>query len=277
MKKTFKCFFAVLCCASIMTVEAANEIKIAGLTITDEIAASGIVDTLNQVDGITATGTITYNSATKTLTLNNASVIASNTADLLAFTSTAGDISIVLVGDNTLKNTNSGYTNGISCLTYSLHVTISGAGSLTVSVVQWYPAFLQSGKITIDNTTVSFICENYSLYGIGYNSGIGGELVCNKANLTATAIGNLSNITLTDCYLVQPIGAELVSGVIGGESYCSVDRKGSEDPIVISTETKPTKINNTFVETNAVKRIENGQIVIERDGRMYNASGAEIK
>lgn len=51
MKKIFKYFFAVLCCASVMTVKAANEISIAGLTISDEIAASGIVDALNQVDG----------------------------------------------------------------------------------------------------------------------------------------------------------------------------------------------------------------------------------
>ena len=87
MKKNFKYFFAALCCASVMTAKAANEISIAGLTITDEIAASGIVDALNQVDGVTATGTITYNSATKTMTLNNASVIASNAKRLLAFSS----------------------------------------------------------------------------------------------------------------------------------------------------------------------------------------------
>ena len=36
-------------------------------------------------------------------------------------------------------------------------------------------------------------------------------------------------------------------------------------------------MENIVVETNAVKRIVNGQLVIERDGRVFNASGAEVK
>lgn len=273
MKKIFKYFFAVLCCASAMTAKAANEISIAGVTITDEVAASGIVDTLNKLDGVTATGTITYNSATKTMTFNNASVIASNANRLLAFATWAGEVSIVLEGSNTLKNTNSGYVEGLYSSTYQNHITISGAGNLTISVLNWYPVFLMSGRLIIDNTTVSIICENYHQYGIGYNSGAGGELVCNKANLTATNVSSLSNITLTECYLVQPTGAELVNE--DGTWY--VDKKESEAPVVISTESKPTQMENIVVETNAVKRIVNGQLVIERDGKTYNAQGAEIQ
>ena len=42
-------------------------------------------------------------------------------------------------------------------------------------------------------------------------------------------------------------------------------------------ESKATQMENIVVETNAVKRIVNGQLVIERDGRVFNASGAEVK
>lgn len=38
-----------------------------------------------------------------------------------------------------------------------------------------------------------------------------------------------------------------------------------------------TALNNTAEEGKAVKRIVNGQLVIEREGKMYNALGAEVK
>lgn len=39
----------------------------------------------------------------------------------------------------------------------------------------------------------------------------------------------------------------------------------------------PTAIDNTTVEAKATKRIVNGQLLIERDGKLYNATGAEVK
>lgn len=38
-----------------------------------------------------------------------------------------------------------------------------------------------------------------------------------------------------------------------------------------------TALNNTADETKAVKRIVNGQLVIEREGKLFNALGAEVK
>lgn len=39
----------------------------------------------------------------------------------------------------------------------------------------------------------------------------------------------------------------------------------------------PTALDNTAVETKATKRIVNGQLFIERDGRTYNAQGAQVR
>jgi len=40
---------------------------------------------------------------------------------------------------------------------------------------------------------------------------------------------------------------------------------------------EPTAISNTAVEAKAVKRIVNGQLLIIRDGKMFNLQGAEVK
>ena len=42
-------------------------------------------------------------------------------------------------------------------------------------------------------------------------------------------------------------------------------------------ESGTTTIDNTAVDAKAVKRVVNGQLLIERDGRIFNATGAEIK
>lgn len=46
---------------------------------------------------------------------------------------------------------------------------------------------------------------------------------------------------------------------------------------IIVNEGSATAIEKTAVDTKAVKRIVNGQLLIERDGKLYNATGAEVK
>ena len=49
---------------------------------------------------------------------------------------------------------------------------------------------------------------------------------------------------------------------------------------VTATEAKegvqPSALDHTAAEANSVKRIVNGQLVIIRDGKMFNALGAEL-
>ena len=39
----------------------------------------------------------------------------------------------------------------------------------------------------------------------------------------------------------------------------------------------PTSLDNTTSEINAIKRIENGQLIIEKNGVRYNAMGQVIR
>ena len=54
-----------------------------------------------------------------------------------------------------------------------------------------------------------------------------------------------------------------------------------EDPftytLTISIKSSATAISNTAVEAKAVKRIVNGQLLIERDGKLFNLTGAQVK
>ncbi len=46
---------------------------------------------------------------------------------------------------------------------------------------------------------------------------------------------------------------------------------------ILPLSAKPEAIDNTSVEAKSVKRIENGQLLIERNGKTYNACGQEVR
>ena len=83
-------------------------------------------------------------------------------------------------------------------------------------------------------------------------------------NATASVDGTTVTITPTD-------GEKAVSATIGGTTG------GTSFVINYNGEAKPTAIGNAAVETPAVKTIENGQLVILRDGVKYNAMGVRLQ
>lgn len=220
--------------AMALSVGAANEIRLCGMTITDELAAGGnLVPTLDAMDNVTATGTVTYNSATQTLVLDNAEITytPSNESTVLSFATWATDFTIQLKGTNKLTNAFSGYANAIFIPgTNGIYVTIAGEGSLEVTSLNWYAVNLHGGTLTIDHTTVKFNGA------VAENSAIGGSLYIKNSYVTATEISRLSAIELTDCSIVQPTGAEIVSTGRTEQIFCNIDKHGSNDDIII----KPT-------------------------------------
>lgn len=66
---------------------------------------------------------------------------------------------------------------------------------------------------------------------------------------------------------------------VTGEYVIKVDYQTFQPTITITfpAKTPPTAIDNTEVSEKAVKRIENGQLVIIKNGVKYNALGAEVK
>lgn len=216
-----------------LTAGAANEIKLCGVTISDELAAEGnLVPMLDALDNVTATGTVTYNSATQTLVLDHAELTYTPSAEdnILTFATWATDFTIVLKGANKLTNAYPDYANAILIPTGSnIHATITGEGSLEVTSLNWYAVALQSGTLTIDHTTVKF---NGS---VAYNSGPGGGLYIKGSHVTATSIFYLTAIELTDCSIVQPAGAKINSNYWESQqvTFYDIDKDGAGDDTYI--------------------------------------------
>ena len=90
MKKIF--IFCAFCASAIMA-SAAGEVTLGTVYIDDEIAAlDNIATALNDVEGVSATGTITYDVETNTLTLNEATVVVSLDKPVIRFSSWAEDV-----------------------------------------------------------------------------------------------------------------------------------------------------------------------------------------
>ena len=70
-------------------------------------------------------------------------------------------------------------------------------------------------------------------------------------------------------------GTATVSGKYN--KYTDIDEDLFDYTLTISTKGAATAISNTAVDTKAVKLIKNGMLLIERDGKVFNAIGAQVR
>ena len=81
-------------------------------------------------------------------------------------------------------------------------------------------------------------------------------------------------------YAIQGAGMVLyISAFTAKETEVSIVCEGTEYRLNIFNakgEEKPTSIDNNIVAPKAVKMIENGQLIIIRDGIRYNAQGQQF-
>ena len=218
-----------------LSANAAEEIRICGLSITDELAAQGnLVPALNALDDVVAKGTVTYNSATQTLVLDNAEITYTPDHDdeVMYFTQDATDFTIQLKGTNKLINAFDGYANAIVFPRgYNLNVTITGEGSLEVTSKQWYAVSLFSGKLKILDTTVTFNGN------VADNSAIGGTLEITNSTVTLTGAGRLTDIVLNQCAVVEPADAVIRPYVWDDSYYYDIDKNGLGSIVIKPTST----------------------------------------
>ena len=261
----------LLCALCASTLMANAAFTLAGYYVDGSEDVADLSAGIITVGKATVTGAISYEAATKTLTLNNAHVMYTTSGSMfLIYPHT--ELTIKLIGDNELiSNNEEEYINGLEMRGSGEQVTITGGGSLTIESYKWYPVCLGAGVLTVSNATVDFHSTTNN-YGIGYNSGTGGQLVIENANVTTPNISSLFAITLSNCEIIQPEGAEVVNN---DESW-SIDKKGSSENIIIQVKL-PFNVTNISVNTKANKHIVNGQLVIEKNGKLYNALGTEIK
>ena len=160
-------------------------------------------------------GTVTWNAASRTLTLNNAVVEYSsdNAYDGVATIRVTEDLTIVVQGE--CRVTNTGHV-ALGMNSYNTkNVTIKGNGSLTTSS-SWIDIFLVVTRLTIQDITL------YSAKGIGNNSeGVGVGLTFD--NVQATIRGGVGRIglgiTFKNCSITYPVGAYIGETEYGAFIY----------------------------------------------------------
>ena len=75
-------------------------------------------------------------------------------------------------------------------------------------------------------------------------------------------------------YLTEAQGYSKITTTVAGDYTFTYNYNSNELTV---TYPSATALDNTADEAKAVKRIVNGQLVIEREGKLYNALGAEVK
>ena len=203
---------------SSVTVALADVVSIGGVYLEYNADVADLTTQINAVDGFSATGSISFDAATKTLTLNNATIEATGNQVVIDMYPNS-TLNIVSLGENVLKQTNSGYKSCVCCAPSSV-LNISGTGSLTITSLKWYPIATDvSCEITIDNTTVDLhATDEGSNYGINNNSQEFGDVEIIKSHVKAGSINRVNSITLKECSIASPADAEVKEHGINREN-----------------------------------------------------------
>ncbi|HOG05159.1 MAG TPA: T9SS type A sorting domain-containing protein [Paludibacter sp.] len=215
MKKNHKIRFTLAILLAMLlgtaNAQAVNyDLWIAGVRVTD--VNKGDLTVINGTNGHTVTGAISYNSTTKTLTLNDATI--SVTGDVNGICSGINGLEIEVVGDN-----NKITANGWAAIHIAQPGTIMGSGTLSTSnaAANNCAIFVLDAPLTIKDCTLSATADGRGIMG---NSGSSSEILnINNATVKAkgTNIGSIMNfnsINLTACSVYSPDGAKVTGGKI---------------------------------------------------------------
>ena len=216
MKKNFLFIIGFMLCG-IINAQSNYGIKIAGTELTSDNA--GAINNTNFPNLILNEGTISYDSSTKTITLNevNANIKPGNIhspSNLLYITELADDAEYKI---NSIGN------NVITCDSFpiitSRSLIIEGSGSLKITVNHALGINVYNNStLSIKNTTLEVIGSSCGVDIIGSSSAIGihetddtliieNSYVKITGNYANSSICNFKNITLNNCVIVEPVGA----------------------------------------------------------------------
>ena len=203
-------------------------LQICGVDVTDDNKAD-LIAVINSVDGCSATGTMSYDSETQTLTLNGVTASADkkiiNTTQPLTIqsegTNTLSSSAIIIYGDG------------------SESLTITGSGSLTAkhtgseTVFYHFNKSAMAGcKLVIDHTTVDF--QDEKGINVVYTS-----LSVIESTLKVYSISNIGWITLTNSSIQSPEGARISNGSWSSSAIKCGDKIATNIVIVPDTRTEP--------------------------------------
>jgi len=239
-----------------------------------EYAGYGVYVKGNQIlsaicDDVLGDSTVAYVAATKTLTLNNANIAYMGEA-IAAYE----PITIDCMGNDTVECTSANH-NALYCEANSL--TFSGSGSVRLIAPQEAAINLSGEMIIRGGCTVTVSS------GTDVAIAMTGEpLTIDGASLIAK--GNGKNPTIAGCNnLILKNGATIRSAhtydATSHKFYVKGTTNEAKDDIIIG-------IGGTGIEevtgdrlqvTGSHKVLRNGQLIILRDGKTYNAQGAIVE
>ena len=170
-------------------------LQIAGVDVTSENC-----NDLSVIPGVS--GTVKYDAATKTLTLENATIAAKGDT-LGIYNSSIKGFIINVTGINNVT------TDNAAIITFK-STTIQGDGTLNAESFSRSCIAIETGTLTIDNCSLN---AKGSYYGISGNSGEETLTIKNDATVTAEGLsGSITNFTSLNLNgsgnLVKPYGAE---------------------------------------------------------------------
>ena len=212
-------------------------IKIANKEVTSENCAD-----LSVIDGVS--GKVSFNPATKTLTLDNATITYSKGIFPGIANNEVDDLTIKLIGENkvTTKETSLGLFKP---------TTITGNGSLYVTSENDCGIDMKDTPITIEDTRVYV---KSGMYGIaGYSASDPEVLTIRNSNVEVEgtiegSVAFLKNLILDGCSITQPAGAAFDAAVKG----VALNGQVVKDKVVI--EPDASSINDITVDVPARKQ-----------------------
>ena len=205
-------------------------------------------------------GNVSWNAATKTLTLDNAKI--ENGTGYYTLLVSGLNITIKLIGSSDINATSMEAVRLMNSKT-----TITGSGTLKVNAGFNSVYLHHDATLTIDGCTVD-IDGKLQGWNLGDEEDKNNHLVVKNATLKATSVNRLSSITLTACKMQSPDGGK-IDGNEFGKFVATAD--GSEARNVVIVPDKTASIAHT--------NVENGyeiKTIYSMDGHLQPALGKGI-
>lgn len=272
MKKTL--LIAVMAMATMFAQAQAwnSTVKLNGTYI-----SSDNVEDLATVSGITS-GTISYDYATNTLTLEDVAWKRSGINYFVKFEAYGLPLTVIVKGINELDN--NGQQRSLFFTDAETAMTIKGESPETSKLICKTGNNLclnTNSEMTLKDLTIECIDDLWSIGGYG-DKAMGKKLTIENCNITAhPQYGMFDNlqeeIDFIDCELTKPEGATFDTN----KHAIVVDGALLKDIDVEVTATKASGIESVRNTKQAQKVVENGVIYLLRDGKRFNVLGAEVR
>ncbi|GAB6975403.1 hypothetical protein JCM15124A_03100 [Prevotella falsenii] len=197
---------------------------------------------LSQIDGVA--GTVKYDPQTKTLTLENATIMKEENGPK-AISVEIPDFTLKVIGNNYI-------TSKGSTFTVAATATVTGGGTLNVQSLDNCAVFVNQTSLTIKDCTVN--AKGYQFGFAGWDGNSNEQLNIDNAMVTAEgkehgSICDFASLTLTKCVITQPIGAVYDTK----QHFLAVNGQKVRGKVVISND--PAAISSPTADTAVVQGV----------------------